>query len=557
MVEHASAHHEREHFFGAAKVVAGLTILSRLLGLARDIAIWAFGATRMMDVFWTAFTVPNLLRRLFGEGALSAAFVPIFTEVAKTEGWGKARLVLANVTAWLALVLAGLLVLGELILGVWVLVAPGGADQQLLLHLLQIVLPFMVTICLLALGSAALNCKGHFAYPAFAPIILNLALISAAAVVHVGGLGDGWQGLFLLSGSVIVAGVVQVAGVWWLLSRAKLTAVLQLRPVMAETRRIAGLMLPMMIPLGLLQFSAFFDRFYALIMTATDSAPTLNLFGWHVDRPLQEGVVTCLYAANRLYQFPLGVLAISLATAVFPLFSRYAAANDMVSLRGATNRALRLSLFMGIPAGAALWALAGPVAEVICQHGKFGADNAGRVAAILQMYCLGMWAYFCNHILLRAFFAMKDTRTPLRISCGLAVLNIALVVVLVSTLRVGAAVGLATAITASINAVILVVVLRRRFGQLGLVEVGASLVRTIIAAVATAAGAAWTFRVGAKWMGGLSENGGPAWLGPAVALLTAVAAGMAVFLIAVRMMGMPELGELLRKGRNQPTDGAE
>ncbi len=557
MVDHASAHHEREHFFGAAKVVAGLTILSRLLGLGRDVAIWAFGATLRMDVFWTAFTVPNLLRRLFGEGALSAAFVPVFTEVAKTEGPDRARLVLANVAAWLALVLAALLALGELMLGVWLLVGVGSSDQQLLIHLLQILLPFMVTICVLALGSAALNCKGRFAYPAFAPIVLNVAMIAAVTVVHVRGLGDDWGGLFLVAGSVIVAGLVQVAGVWWLLSRAELTAVLRLRPVLAETRRIAALMLPMMIPLGLLQFSAFFDRFYALIMTATESAPTLSLFGWQVERPLREGAVTCLYAANRLYQFPLGVLAISLATAVFPLFSRYATANDMANLRGAANRALRLSLFMGVPAGAALWALAGPVADVICRHGQFTAENAGRVAAILQMYCLGMWAYFCNHILLRAFFAMKDTRTPLRISCVLAALNITLVVVLVATLRVGAAIGLATAITASLNTVILVAVLHRRLGQLGLANVGVSLMRTVVASVATAAGAAWSFRAVATWTDGLGKTWGLDRLGSAVALLTAVAAGVAVFLIAVRIMGMPELGELLRRGRNQPSDTAE
>ena len=155
--------------------------MSRILGLVRDRAIVAFGANRHMDVFWTAFRVPNLFRRLFGEGAMSAAFVPVFTEVGRAEGWDKARLVLANVTGWLALMLAGLLLVGELALAGWLVGSAafgwGGWDSALLVQLVMILLPFMFTICLLALGSAALNCKGDFVYPAFAPIMLNIALL--------------------------------------------------------------------------------------------------------------------------------------------------------------------------------------------------------------------------------------------------------------------------------------------------------------------------------------------------------------------------------------------
>lgn len=177
-------HVERERFFGAAKTVASLTMLSRVLGLVRDMAIWAFGATRATDAFWLAFSLPNLFRRLFGEGALSAAFVPVFTEVAESQGWERARLVLANAAALLAMLLAGLVVLGELALLAALLLVEPGADWTLLLQLTMLVLPFMLTICTLALGSAALNCKGHFAYPAFAPILLNISLIGGAWIAH-------------------------------------------------------------------------------------------------------------------------------------------------------------------------------------------------------------------------------------------------------------------------------------------------------------------------------------------------------------------------------------
>ncbi len=519
-------------------------MLSRILGLVRDRAIVAFGANRHMDVFWTAFRVPNLFRRLFGEGAMSAAFVPVFTEVGRAEGWDKARLVLANVTGWLALILAGLLLVGELALAGWLAGSAafgwGGWDSALLVQLVMILLPFMLTVCLLALGSAALNCKGHFVYPAFAPIILNIALIAAAWYVGWADLAGGWGGLFVLAGAVVVAGVVQLVGVVWLLRAAKLTGLPTLRPALPEVRRISAMVLPMMIPLGMIQLSALFDFWYALVMSAEPGAAPLQLLGLEIHRPLAEGVVTRLHAANRLYQFPMGVLAVSLATAVFPLLARHAADNDMPALRHTTNRALRLSLFLGVPSGVALAMLAKPTISLIFGTGQFTPDHVARSAVMLQMYCVGMWAYFCNHILLRAFFSLKDTRTPLRIACWLVGANVAMVVVLVFTPLRGAAFGLATAITASANALLLVVVLRRRLGGgLGGGEIAASLVRTCVATggmVGAILAAQWAV---AKW----ALPGGRLTL-----VAAAVVGGGLTFLAIAAAMRCRELSELRGPG---------
>ncbi len=546
MDDKTQAHHEREGFFGAAKVVAGLTVLSRVLGMVRDMAIYSFGATRSTDAFWTAFTIPNLFRRLFGEGALSAAFVPVFTEVSEAEGWHKARLVLANAAGVLALLLAGLVLIGEVILLAALLWIRPGADWLLLGQLSMLVLPFMFTICLLALGSAALNCKGHFAYPAFAPILLNICLIAAAWIAHEFLGGDQWRGLFALAISVVVAGVVQLAGVVWLLRSARLAGVPRLTPVGPEVRRIARLVLPMMIPLGILQFSAFFDRLYAWVMTATADSPAIHLFGMELAKPLSVGVGTRLYAAARLYNFPLGILAISVATVVFPLFSRYASRGDRQGLREATNRALRLSLFMGIPAGVGLIVLARPLVTLICLHGNFTSDDVSRTAPILQMYCLGMGAYFCNHILLRAFFAQKDTATPLRIAGVLAAVNMLLVVTGVFTPLRAQAIGLASACTATANTLLLVRVLRRRWGRFGGRRVLASAARGAVATAAMAGAALGAVHL----LGPSAQRLGAAWSVKAGAgLLTAagVTAGVAAFVIVALALRCPELGELLRK----------
>ncbi len=539
-----ASHKEREHFFGKVKLVALLTMFSRMLGLVRDVAIVALGASRLTDAFWTAFRVPNLFRRLFGEGALAAAFVPVFTEVSESQGPDKARAVLANAAGLLSLILAVLVVLIELAVGSWLILVGGEWDQVLLLQLVMIVVPFMFTICLLALGSAALQCRGRFAYPAFAPILLNIFLIAGAYIAHRHFAEGKAEGLFVLASSVLLAGVVQVALVVWLLKRVQLAAMPCLRPVLPAVRRMAKFALPMMIPLGITQLSAFFDSIYAWIMTATRATSELTIFGWTIAKPLSPGVVTCIYAAGRLYQFPLGILAISLATAIFPLLSRYASRGEMPQLRDATNRALRLSVFLGLPAGVGLIVLAGPIIQLIYGHGKFvegDIDNVARAAMILRMYSLGMCAYFCNHILLRTFFAMKNTATPLKITTTLAIVNAMLVAGLIFTPMKSAAIGLATAITSTITAALLAWMLARRLGRLGWRRIAASAGRTLIASTAMGATIILLDRLLGPHVLTLGRN-----VGLAILVASCVAAGIVVYFAAAVILRMPELGELFR-----------
>jgi putative peptidoglycan lipid II flippase len=301
----------------------------------------------------------------------------------------------------------------------------------------------------------------------------------------------------------------------------------------------------MMVPLGILQFSAFFSRIYAWWMTATPQRPALNLFGWSVSRPLEPGVVTCLYVGVRLYMFPLGILAISVATAVFPLLSRYAARGDVAGLREATNRALRLSLFLGVPSGVALIILARPSIALIYRHGRF--DDVARAARILQMYCLGMWAYFANHILLRAFYSQKDTRTPLKVSCALAAANMLAVVFLVFTPLRGAAIGLATAVSTSATVAILAWVLHRRWGRLGLRQIIRSLARTAAATAAMAAAVLATWALLRRPAQQLAQAADTRWLAPGVVAGACIVLGGAVFLAAAAVLRCPELRELRRR----------
>jgi putative peptidoglycan lipid II flippase len=232
----------------------------------------------------------------------------------------------------------------------------------------------------------------------------------------------------------------------------------------------------------------------------------------------------------------MGVLAISIATAVFPLFSRYAARDDIHGLRMATNRALRLCLFLGLPAGVALLALSRPAIALIFQRKDFTAFDTSRAALILQMYCLGMGAYFCNHILLRAFFARKDTRVPLLLACVLAGVNILLVVGGMFTPLKSGAIGAATAATSTLNAAALVWVLRRRLGGIGGRRLLTSVARTIVACVVMVA-AMW-----AIWHFAAPDE---SWK----IILFCVPTGLAAFLASAVALRCPELRELLKRGK--------
>ncbi len=214
---------EREHFFGSAKIVSLLTLASRMLGMFRNMTIMWLGANWQTEAFQFAFQLPNLFRRLFGEGALSAAFVPVFTEISEKGGPEKARKLLANALGLLAVLLLSLMVIVATVLLVWIMLSPPGREDRRFLGILTgIMLPYMFFVCMLALASAALNCRGHFVYPAFAPIILNVCMIAADSVaVFFWGKSRPAQ-LLTIAGSVTAAGVVQLAGVLWLLRRANM-----------------------------------------------------------------------------------------------------------------------------------------------------------------------------------------------------------------------------------------------------------------------------------------------------------------------------------------------
>jgi putative peptidoglycan lipid II flippase len=538
-------HEERRQFFGAAKLISGITLLSRITGLVRDVALGRiFGVNHITDAFYMAFKIPNLFRRLFGEGALSAAFVPVFSETLERSGHQEARSLLANVMGLLALWLTGLCFLVEVGLFVVSVTAPPDWDARLILRFATLMMPFMISICLLAVGSAALNCVKHFAYPAAAPIILNLCNIAGTVW-----LSRYWHRIesqmMVVALSVLAASVLQLVGVLWVLKAHGLPWRPRFRPVHPDVPRMLKMMLPMLIPLGVLQINAFADSLIAWIFSATAKTPNFVLGSWTIHKPLNEGAVTWLNFGERLYQFPLGVLAIALATAVFPLFSRYAARGDRVNLRLSVNQAVRLAIFEGLPSGVGLILLAKPLLDLLYvgRRSHFSSADATATAHIIRMYGIGMWAFCARQVLLRAFYAQKDTTTPLKVALGIVSLNFLLNMVLiwVPAVRHGAF-GLSTSITVSIEALLLAWILRQRLGRLGLRSLSVSVVRVGIATAAMAA-AVWLAPLGLARLG----------IASALARLSAaVVAGVGTYLLACLLLKAPELGEILARPAAEP-----
>ncbi len=510
-----------ERFERHTRTFALVTALSRVTGLGRDAALSrVFGAGPLMDAFFFAFMIPNLFRRLFGEGAVAAAFLRVYAQLDKNDPANAARL--ATLTVGLLVAGLGAVTLaGELVLA-WL---PASTDEGLLVvRLTMIMLPYMPMICLAAVLGAMLQVHGRFGPSAAVPIVLNLCLIGATAgLAHRFGADDRAEHVTVVAGSVIVAGVVQLVWMVWAL-RGEGRFRRAVSPAREPMREVLGQAGPMILGLGVLQLNVFLDGVIA-------SYPTIigpTVLG--VDYPLDEGALAAVSFAQRLYQFPLGVFGIAVATAIFPALARLA--DDRQAFADILRRGLRLVLFIGLPASAGL-ALVGPLlVRVILEGGQFDADDAGRVAFVLYGYTAGVWAYSMIHVFTRAFYAMGDAKTPVTVAVVMVAVNLVLNCTLIWTPLREAGLAWSTAFCAAAQAVVLLVLVRRRVPNLLAAAVATGAARTAALTVVMAAAVAGTLAVLPPAF---------TWSQTLMNLLAAVAAGLLVVGVGARVLRMPEL----------------
>ncbi len=447
---------------GGATVISALTFISRLLGVVRDCACAAyFGAGLVWDAFSFAFRIPNLFRRLFGEGALSAAFVPVLSEYLELRDQAEAERMSGRVAGALLVALLALLLGGELIvLGLW-RYADLSVRWRLALALTAVMLPYMVFICMTALAGAALNSLRHFAAPAAAPIVLNVCWIVAIVVVAPRVSSDPRTRIFVVACAILVAGALQLALQVLALRRKGF----RLKPVLAlahpEVRRVGGLMLPVALGMAAFQLNVLLDGVIAISLAAPPGAETFRLAGMTVTYPLEMGANSVLYYASRLMQLPLGVFGIAVATAAFPMLSAAAARKDWDHFAGAVMRSLRLVLFVGLPAGVGLILVGEPAVQLVFERGAFTADMTARAVPALAAYATAIWAYCALHVLVRAFYGLGHPALPARVAAWTVLLNLALNLALVWPFH-EAGMAAATAACACLQVTVLYLLLRRR-----------------------------------------------------------------------------------------------
>ncbi|HYE02385.1 MAG TPA: murein biosynthesis integral membrane protein MurJ [Phycisphaerales bacterium] len=518
-----------EHGLAAALwAVSGVTLLSRLGGLARDVLlVHLFGATAVGSAFATAFAIPNLFRRLFGEGALAAAFIPAYAR-ARAAGQDEAGRLASLTLLALGAVTGGVTVVLELglLAALWAL--PTDPQRDLSLRLIMVMLPFMPLICIAATLAGVLQVHGRFGPASSGPLLLNgLIIIVGAYHLATGRAGDA-RVAYALGGATVLSGLTQTAYFLWLL-RGRLGLTRRVGPAAPAARTMLRRFVPVMVGLGTLQLNALLDQVIA--MWPIWVGPTVLGRAY----PLDEASAAIIAFTQRLYQFPLGVFGIAVATAVFPLLARHQ--DEPASFAGVLRRGVRLSLFIGLPASAGLWLVRDDLTAVLFSSRSSGFDAQGlaRSAAVLGGYAPAVWAYSLNHVLARAFYARGDTLTPTRVALGAMVLNLALNLVLIWPLR-EAGMAWATSLAATAQCAVLIGMARRRLGVRALDREGARGVARVVLAVA-----------GMSVAVGLVVWAVPAssWGWRAARLAGGVGAGGLAYLALAWACRLPELGWLL------------
>lgn len=439
------------NLYRAFATVGGLSMISRVLGFVRDILIAAaLGTGFVADAFFVAFRFPNLFRRLFGEGAFNAAFVPLFAKRLEGEGREAARQFAQEALACLTFAL--LIFSAVAIIAMpWLMLflAPGFiADPEkydLAVLLTQIAFPYLMCMSLVALLSGVLNSMGRFIAAAAAPILLNVVLILAISLaISLGYHRQPGAGI-ILSAGVTIAGLAQLAMLWIAVRRAGISLRIA-RPRYTEgIKRLVALGIPGLISGGITQ---------------------INIVIGTVIASLQAGAVSYLYYADRLYQLPLGIIGVAVGVVLLPDLARKLRAGDRAAVYDSQNRSLEFAMLFTVPATVALVIAAEPIISVLFQRGAFTASDSGATAAALSAFALGLPSFVMIKVLQPAFFAREDTRTPMRYAAVNLIVNAAGSLALFFLFeRIGwmphIGIAAATAIAGWVNAGLLLVALLR------------------------------------------------------------------------------------------------
>ncbi len=424
-------------------IVSAMTSLSRVTGFVRDM-VYAqmFGAGSGTDAFFVAFRIPNLLRRLFAEGAFSQAFVPVFSEYQTQRSREELQELVDQVAGTLGVILLLITAIGVLAAPVLILLfAPGfttdAGKYDLTVEMLRITFPYLLFISLTAFAGGVLNSCGKFAIPAVTPVLLNLTMIAAAL----------WlaprmeRPVVGLAWGVFIAGVIQLSFQVPFLRQVKLLPRPRWGWAAQGVQQVLKLMLPALFGSSVTQINLLLNTVLASFLVS--------------------GSVSWLYYSDRLVEFPLGIFGVALGTVILPRLSRQHAEAETEGFSRTLDWALRWALLIGVPATVALVILSGPILSALFQYGEFDARDVIMTARSLMAFTLGLIAFMLIKVLAPGFYARQDTRSPVKYGLIAMGANTVLVLILIWPLA-HTGLALATSLAALINAGLLFINLRRR-----------------------------------------------------------------------------------------------
>jgi len=506
--------------------IAGATLLSRLLGFVRDMVVArAFGAGPITDAFFVAFRIPNILRRLLAEGALSTAMIPVFTDYMARDDRREIHRMLRAVLGLSLLALTVTTALG-IVFAPEVLqaIAPGFMNDpgqaSLAVSLTRIMFPYLILVGLAAMATGILNSQGRFFAAALGPAVLNVGMILAVVLLvhHLD------PPIVSLAVGVLAGGIGQL-----LVQVPSLSACGLLVAPSRDLRhpaitRITRLLLPAVLGLAAVQLMVFVNTLLASLL------------------PL--GSISYLYYADRVMEFPLGVFGIALASASLPVMARHAAARDDRGLADTVNFSLRLALYVSVPATVGLVVLRTPIVRVLFERGRFGAAETAATAEALAWYAIGLAGFAGSRIVAQTFYARSEAAVAVRWGVVSIVANVVAALALMGPLGHAGLAG-AASIGAYVNLIALLVIARVRLGRLGGRAIVSLTARTVLASAPLAA---------LCWLALVWWPAHPSFVVDIAWLAVAIAAGAAVFWGASIALGITErtalLGLYRRRARN-------
>jgi len=513
---------EKENVSRAAGTVGFYTLLSRILGLVRDMVLaYFFGSKMAADAFFVAFRIPNLLRRFFAEGSLTIAFIPVFTETltrkSKQDAFELARAVLTL----LSLLLVVLTLLGVL-LSPWIVriqaygFGASGPKYELTVLLTRITFPYIFLVSLVAFFMGVLNSLRHFAAPAAAPILLNVGIIAGALCISPL-LSEPIVGVAV---GVLIGGILQVLlQIPWVMKKG-----LSLRPLWMPEH-------PAVKKIGLLMVPAIFGS----------AVYQLNQFiGTLLASFLPQGSISWLYYADRIVEFPLGVFAIAISTAALPSLAKQVAGKDLSDFRETLGHALRLVFFITTPAAVGMILLRVPIIEVFFQRGAFDRISTLMTAEALLFYSLGLWAFSASRVMLSAFYAFQDTRTPVQVATITMIANALLSLVLMGPLRHGG-LALALSLSSTVQLLLLIFILRRRGDLLDLRSMVSSAGKSL---AASAVMGLVLYDLNGRWLIRVEVEPGNFW-SLALTLAGVISVGVVVYFLMAWILRCREVSSIL------------